>query len=398
MKIIKTWISLLQKNKWIALAALGWLVQFWIVFSNEPIESTKFLPKVISLVFISINVNLAVFLACFFIFKKTTHRIWKSLAISAALSLGAIILALFFKEQYAEIGVYLNYLVVETLIGLRFVKVSVIDGNLFWTVMLAAYVGLALMIYGNWFSGRKQEGETKVERTLLWTGLGVYGVTSAFVFVFTHFTFVGSNYLYIEKHARVVHQTIQTFEAKGKKVEDLKGLHYFPNLSEAVDFFTEPTRYQQNTSTKNKQEFYDTALNKLKSIEHHGFQDSPTLVYDKIERFHDWVQISYNFSFNKESKAQQTAWYSEITPTVGDAKAEAQERLRHSMMYVAKSKQGGYYVMVTLDRTFKDFKVNYIFNLFFILFHVFYIGFFVWLMNVHRHKNLKQSQLKRTLS
>ena len=379
------------------MASLGWLVQLWIVGTNEPIDSTKFLPKVISLIFISINVNLAVFLACFFVLKRKANRVWKALAISATLSFGAIVLALFFKEQYAELGVYLNYWIVETVIGLKFVKVSVIDGNLFWTVMLAAYVGLVLMIYGNWFAGKKQEGETKVERTILWTGLGVYGIVSAFVFVFTHFTFVGSNYLYIEKQARALHQTIQVFESKGKKLEEMKGLHYFETLADALAFYKEPARYQQNTNTKNKKEFYDSALGKLASIEKNGFYDLPPLTYENIERFHDWVQISYNFSFNKESKQHQAAWYAEITPTVGDAKTEMQERLRHAMMYVAKSKLGGYYVMVSLDRTFKDFKVNYIFNVFFILFHIIYISFFVWLIRIHKHKKLKESAIRVNL-
>lgn len=287
----------------------------------------------------------------------------------------------------------MNTIFVEYLWPYRFVKVSLIDGNLLWTFMLALYIGIFLMIYGNWFVRHKKlkDGFWKIERQLMYTGLGLYGVLAILVFIFTHFTFVGSNYMYIENSLRYVDKIVDYYDEIGERQNfALKELKHFDDISSLKSFYGAPIFKNRVATGKNKIEFYNAAYYLIEDLEKNGFHDLPPMKYEDITRFHDWLQISYNLNLKKSLIKEKKLWYTEITPTVLSAKHEEEEVLRHSVLYIKQDKAGGYYAYFTLDRTFKDHKVNYIYNLFFVLFHVFYIGFFIYLLNIHRKSNLSK--------
>lgn len=369
---------------------LAFLVQTTLLFKQD-IHSTKFLPMFVGMLFITLTVNLSLYAVFFLAFRK--KEFYRPAFFTMILSAIAIYIALNYQALYERIGVIMNTILVEHLWPFRFVKVSLIDGNLLWTFMLALYIGIFLMIYGNWFVRHKklQDGFWKIERQLMYTGLGLYGVLAILVFIFTHFTFVGSNYMYIENSLRYVDKIVDYYDDIGEKENfAIKDLKYFNDVGSLKSFYGAPIFKNRVATGKNKIEFYNSAYYLIEDLERNGFHDIPAMKYEDISRFHDWLQISYNLNLRKSLVSEKKLWYTEITPTVLSSKHEEEEVLRHSVLYIKQGKSGGYYAYFTLDRTFKDHKVNYIYNLFFVLFHVFYIGFFIYLLNIHRKNNLSK--------
>jgi len=368
---------------WVAL-----FVQVQILFKQD-FFSTKFLPMFVSMGFIALSVNLTVYSLFFVIFRK--KEFYRPAFFTLVISSVAIIIALTNQHLYMQIGILMNTLFVKHILPARFVQVSLEDGNLFWTFMLAIYLGTFLLIYGNWFVRNKKfkDGFWKIERQIVYTGIGLYGVLSIFVFVFTHFTFVGSNYFYIMNSILYVDKIADHYEKINQKDNFIiKELKYFNNISEVKSYYGADIYKQRYLTGKNKIEFYDAAYGMIEQVAQKGFVETQPIEYEKLERFNDWVQISYNFNLKKVSGQAKKLWYSEITATILSAKQSQEEVLRHSIIYFKQDREGGFYSYFVFDRTFKDHKMNYIFNLFFVMFHVVYIGLFAYLINIHQKKNL----------
>lgn len=362
------------------------LIQVYFLLDYD-ISSVKFLPRIVSLVFVALIVNGVCFSVFFFIFRK---RIFKIPAILGLfLSNVLIYITLYQKDLSFTISQGLGDILVNGVLRFRFVNVAVSDGNLSWAIALGVYVGIALLIFGQWFVRKKTDFDNKVEKQLIYMGLGLYLVLFPFVFVFTHFTFVGSNYQYIQGIFQYTDSAVKIYEKQQQRdYFQIKDLRWFPDIHTAVAHYSQPIFTQDIMESKNKKSFYEAAIEKLHNLDKNGWQQREKMTYDKMESFHHWVQVAYNFNLEGEDAENKTIWYSEISPVITDERKNDQDLLRHSILYLHQTPQGDVYAMLNFDRTFKDHRMNYIFNLFFILYHFIYLGLFVYLITIHDRKHL----------
>lgn len=362
------------------------LIQVYFLFDYD-VSSVKFLPRVVSLVFVALIVNAVCFTTFFFLFRR---RIFKIPAILGLLLSNILIyITLYQKSLSFLINQNLGDFLINAVLHVRFINVAVSDGNLSWAVALGIYIGIALLIFGQWFVRKKTDFDNKVEKQLIYLGLGLYLILLPFVFVFTHFTFVGSNYQYIQGIFQYTDSAVKIYEEDNQKdYFQIRELRWFPNVHTAVEYYKQPQFTQDIMNSKNKKSFYEAAIYKLNTLEQHGWQEREKMTYDKMESFHHWVQVSYNFNLEGENIKEQTLWYSEISPVITDARKNDQDLLRHSILYLHQTPQGDVYAMFNFDRTFKDHRMNYIFNMFFILYHFVYLGLFVYLITIHDKKHL----------
>lgn len=355
--------------------------------------SVKYLPRTVSMFFIlTVVFGLLYFLFIWIIRKKLFL-----LPASIALLLTNIVVYKTLYEDFTviEIHSFFNQIMLYTLLQLKFIKVSLEDSNLMWGIIVAAYIGIGMMIYGNWFIQSKKGFDNKYEKQVMFLGGGLYLFLFPIIFVFTHFTFVGSNYQYMENQLVYTHSAVNIYDKQNKTdFFDIKDLKWFPNIKEAKEYFGNESFLKSASSADEKLDFYKNFLLTLDKIETKGWEDKPKLKYDFIEHFSDWVQISYNFNFYGEVKEPKIAWKTDIAYVFSNRTVNDQDLLRHAIYYIKEREDGSLYIMYDLSRVFKDHKVNYIFNLFFVLYHFIYWGLFAYLVKIHNNKHMKGKKLK----
>ena len=379
----------LLTQHWVKLLLFSQIIGQSFFLLDYDLNSVKFLPRVVSLLFVALIVDAVCFSVFFFIFRRRIFKIPMALGLLIANIL--IYLTLYQSKISFFVNQWLGDQLINRIFHIHFVNVAVSDGNLSWGVALGTYIGIALLIYGQWFVRKKSDFDNKVEKQLIYMGLGLYLVLFpfVFVFVFTHFTFVGSNYQFIQGILKYTNSVVQIYEKKGQRDNfDIKELKWFPSLQEATQYYSHPSFRERVATAKNKTEFYEAAMQKVALVQEHGWYDKDKMVYDKMERFHDWVQVAYNFSLDGVDKTTQTMWYSEISPVLTSNREHDEDLLRHSVLYLHQNKDGSVYSMLDFNRVFKDHRMNYIFNFFFILYHLIYLGLFVYLITIHDRKHL----------
>lgn len=375
------------KKYWLAGLLLSQVAFQGYVLLDYDLNSVKFLPRVVSLLFIALIVDTVCFSVFFFLLRKRIFKLPATLGLLVANIL--IYLTLYHNQFSFGFNQWLGDWLINHIFHVKFINVAVSDGNLSWGVALGTYIGIGLIIYGQWFVRKKTDFDNKVEKQLIYMGLGLYLVLFPFVFVFTHFTFVGSNYQFMQAILKYTDSAVHIYETdKQHNNFEIKELRWYPDLTTAIASFKEEGFKQRVATSKNKTEFYNASIEKLERLQEHGWYDKPKITYDKMERFHDWAQVSYNFNLDGVDKKSQTIWYSEISTVLFAARKNDEDLLRHSVLYLHQSPDGSVYAMMDFNRVFKDHKMNYIFNLFFVLYHLIYLGLFVYLITLHDKKHL----------
>lgn len=372
----------------------GFFILFFLqtlLLFKQDIHSPRFLTTFTSILFVSLTFNFAFYVLVFlFRRKKEFYKNGFYTLIPSILGTG---MALNFPSLYGPFEQKINSFLVTSVWPYKFMQVSLHDGNFVWLLMLGLYLGLFFIIYGYWFVRNKKhdnpDGFWKIDRQLMFLGLGVYGCISIFIFIFTHFTFVGSNYIYMENEFRYVDKMADHYEQINEQNNfSVKELHYFKNIEEVKNFYQEPAFANRMMQGQNRTDFYKTAISFINSSTEQKFPSFSLMTYQNMQRFHDWIEISDNFNFM--GSTQDKMWYAELTPLDVIYKGDSHDVLRHSLLYIKKTIHGGYYVYFVQDRTFKDFHMNNIFNIFFIIFHLVYIALFIYLLRIHRKVNLNK--------
>lgn len=368
------------------------LLAIWegFLLFKQDIHSPRFITTFIAILFVAVTLNLTIY-AFLFLFhrKKSFYKLGFYTLLGSS---SAIFIALNYPWANAFWGQFMNDVLVKYLWPSRFIQVSIKDGNFFWLLMLSLYVGIFLIIHGNWHVKKlKKDGFWKIDRQVMYLGLGLYAVLTMFIFIFTHFTFVGSNYVYMENSLRYVDKLADYYDFIDMKENfALKDLKYFKSWQEMKDYYANPLFKARLSTAESKEDFYNESMNLINRIKEKGFQPMEPITYEKINRFHEWMEISYNLNLKQANQQEKKLWYSELTPPEVIFKGGEKEVLRHSFLYIKQSKDRGYYSYFILDRTFKDYKMNDIFNIFFILFHLVYIGLFIYLLKIHKKINLSK--------
>lgn len=363
----------------------------FILFDYDSL-SVKFLPRTVSMFFILTVVFGLLYLLSILILRKKLFF----LPASIALFLTNILVYKTLYEDFTVIEVhsFLNQVMLYTVFQLRFIKVSLEDSNLMWGIIVAGYLGLGMLIYGNWFITSKKGYENRYEKQVMYLGGGLYLFLFPVIFIFTHFTFVGSNYQYMENQLMYTNAAINIYEKQNKTTGfEIDKVQWFPNISEAYKYYKAPQFLESASSADEKLDFYKNFIIALEKIEANGFQDKEKIKYDHIEHFSDWIQVAYNFNFNGEIQDKKISWRTDIAYVFSNNTINDQDLLRHAIYYIKEANDGSIYVMYDLSRVFKDHKINYIFNLFFVLYHFIYWGLFAYLIRLHNNKHMKGKKL-----
>lgn len=380
--------SFLWNNKWFILAAIAFFIQLWIIPKNA--ESIRFGPKLIDSLFTYFSFNAPFFIISFIIFRKNFSK-----CIFFGQLFGGIVMFVLWQrhfEVYYLINSWMDDLLVRYAMPFKFITASINGGSQLWSFMLSFYGGVILLIYGNWFINKKRvkDGLWKIERQVLWTGLGVYGIINILIWVFTHFTFVGTNYIYMHQSVKYVDRIVEFYDNKQEKERfALKELRYFKNKDELLAYYKHPL-FMERANQKDRIGFLNGSLSVIERFDQPGANIEIGISYNNMERFHDWMSVVMNWKHLGQDRQKNSVWNVELSPAIY-VDPKYQDVTRHSLMYVKKAKDGGYYGYIVFDRTFKDFRQNYIFNLLFGLFHLIFIPLFIYLLHLHKKKNLQNS-------
>lgn len=381
-------------NKWIILTLIVFAFQVWVIPKDT--ESIRFGPKLIDSLFTYFSFNTPFFILSFLVIRK---NLFKALFFGHLLA-GIVMFVLWDRhfDIYYLINRSMDNLLVRYAMPFQFIQASIRGGSQLWSFMLSFYVGVILLIYGNWFINKRKnkDGLWKIERQVLWTGLGVYGIINIMIWVFTHFSFVGSNYVYMHQSLKYVDQIVTYYDSKKERdVFNLKELHFFKTKEDLLNYYKHPM-FQERANQEDRIGFLNGSLNVIERFENPGTIELG-LNYGNMERFHDWMSVVMNAKNLGQDKEKNTVWNIELSPAIY-VNPQYQDVTRHSLMYVKKASDGsGYYGYIVFDRVFKDMKQNYFFNLMFGLFHLIFIPLFIYLLFLHKKKNLQNSAIVKQM-
>jgi hypothetical protein len=359
-------------------------------------NSVRFSTRFFSLVFVILIVNGLCFSLTFFLIRKKQFYI--SAISGMALSNSILFLILYKFKLMVLINKFLDDTLINSYIHIRFINVSA-KGNFAWVPLLAAYLGIALLIYGRWFIKSKTDFDNKAQKRLIFMGLGLYLFLFPFVFIFTHFSFVGSNFQYIQDQLKYLDKNVTIYQQNNQHdFFNNQELKWFPNIDNAITYYKDPrfvTKNQIYDDNKiDQQEYYESALTHLNETKHYingTWKDKNTLSYSNMKNFSQWIQVAYNINFDGANAKNKTLWYSDLVgPEAFSTKNIREDLVRHCILYVRENNDKSVYVMLDFNRTFKDHRINYIFNTFFIVFHLFYLSLFVYLIYLHNSFNIRK--------
>lgn len=371
------------------------LFHFFLIFNYEQ-NSVHFLPR---LYFIALHY--AFLDAVFFIFTYVFYRrrdIWVPLAVATTLTNISIGTGLYGVEIVSEIFHHFGDWLVKDIWNIKFLNISMTGSSFSWMLAASIYVGIALIIYGRYFIKSKVNFETKIEKQIIFQGLGLYAIIIPLAFVFTHFTFVGSSFQYLQGLLQYNSKAISIYEKQHQHDHfKFRNTQWFPDLKSVISYYSSD-EYKKNVnlyglsdkSFNEKLEFYVKVMNAIHTIKEKGFTDSEDVSYDTMKTIPEWFQVAYDFKFNGSSQKDKTFWMSDVLVTnVAAFSAESVEDVtRHAIFYIKQAQDGSFYVFFDYNRNFKDEHYNYIFNNIFILFNLTYISLFLYLIHIHRKERL----------
>ncbi len=372
----------LEKSKliiWLLISQACIQVGYYFAYD---IDSIKFFPRIISYSFIFFIINSVFFGLTFLILRKKIFKV--PLFISASIANFLMYLAQYSENNILEIvNKTFGEFFINKVFNIHFVNVAVNEGNLSWAIALATYVGIFLLIYGQWFIKSKADFDNKIEKQVIFMGVGLYLCLFPLVFVFTHIPFVGTNYVYMTKALQYTEKAVSYYEGKNQKdFFEIEKLKYFKNLDEAIAYYKDPI-FKERSEVDNKIGFYKESVKILDKIKKDGFVDEGKINYYDIKRFFEWASFAYNFSFKGVNAETKSAWQ---TILLRDTDTDI---VRHGLFFLRENKEGGVYVLFDYNRTFKNFASNYVFNFFFVLFQFIYLSLLFYLIKIHRKENLK---------
>lgn len=378
------------------LANLALLALQFALFPWDP-DSTKFVPRVIDSMFLLVSYTAGTFILCFLLLRKRLL-----LALFVAQLVGTFLLAITIHKQFGLFDIVNRWMdgsLVVPVFDLQFVRASTSFGSQLGPFFYGLYAGIALLIYGNWFvrNRRLNDGYWKIDRQVIWTGLGVYGIINLLIWMFTHFSFVGSNYVNMESMMKYVDRVVDQYDQEDRRdLFAIRELRYFESFEQVKAFYGRP-EFLARAGGNDRKDFYNAVYNRLDWLEKQGFRSPGDMSYDKMGRFHDWMSVLFNTNYNGVDSVAKKAWMLELSTAITNA-PHWQDVTRHSLFYVKQRSNGHYYVYFSFDRSFKDYRSNYLFNVFFILFHLAFLPLFAYLVYLHRRENLKKSAIATALA
>lgn len=368
--------------------AISIMIQ-WAVTLLAATENNAFIERTTQFSFIGLALN-GFWFGLYFIFsrKKDIIKVLAYSTLSTAIFLSCIILTPGLSDVITNTT---NEILIHSWFRANFIRAAINDGNVSFAIAGAAEIGFCLLVYGQWFIKRKEDYDSKVQKQVVIMGLGLYLILFPLIFIFTHFCSVGSNMQFMQNQVQFVDTIVKYYEDKNETEHfRIHHLHWFPTLQDAIAYYDQDVIKEKTIGNKNKIRFQQNVIEKLKPIIVNGWYNSTPINYDNMGRFFlNWFQVAYNFSYEGTVKATRTMWHSNWIEAEHNSYTQT-DVSRHAIFYMHESKHGGYYVYFDFSRMWKDAGAHYIFNTFFILYHIFFIGLFIYLISLHGKNNLRK--------
>lgn len=204
-------------------------------------------------------------------------------------------------------------------------------------------------------------------------GFLTYLILVPSIWVFTHFNYVSSNFFYMNVYSNIVANIIENPDI----AIDKSNIKVFNNFSEMEEYYKE--KYKDHTEKLDKldlnlNEFFEAFKNQFKGY-------NKKMDYHDVVSFEDWVDFCLNQRHTAYIPSKNMFYkYELFIPKSYDS-----EPLSHFIMNVKidyENKNLTSYI--TFDQSFKKLKKNYFFNFIYIVFHIVFISFWLWIIRIHK--------------
>lgn len=306
-------------------------------------------------------------------------EIIKNTGLLALMCFGATLIS--FDWLFKHIGL-LNEWTVHLLFPFNFVRASVDEGSPAWaiTIILVSFV---ILFIKNWINDKKNPKPKKNEllSSFFKNGLMAYAFLAVSIWVFTHFTYLGTHTYYMMGNIKYIDKITHVLDEKEENnYMPIHGLHKVKSVDEAIKVIDDYKKYKTNDKIEQietmKREWIDALNGKNPKV----------TTYDNMSKFWDWLEIVFNFEF--VGYKNNTFWHSSLSVP----KEYDYDLARHAMLYARLAPDGSYWLYIELNNNFKGYKQNYFFNFMYLVFHAVFIGLFIWLYSIHKKRLSNKEQ------
>lgn len=287
-----------------------------------------------------------------------------------------------------DISNVLSAILIEPILPFKFVSIAVKEESLVWFIALSFYLGVFLIIWGKFFVKDKSNFKTKNERKIAYMGFGLYLALFPFAFFVTHFSSAGAYFQYGDTIMQYTDAIVKKYDEKNQKdYFRLKNLKYFSTFEDVEKYYISPSYKEMidSESNKGKEYFYKETVRELNNFKKYGWYNTSNMKYEQVSNFREWVHFAYNFKLRGVDNSK-TMWVTDFLPIPKESKQIRQDVSRHAIFYMHEAKNGGFYTLVSFDRSFRDNNITFMFNYIFMAYHFIFIIALILLIRMHNRK------------
>lgn len=374
-----------QYSKYLLVIAMG-LALFSMSFKlGVGVNHPKFITEAVKVFFNFIALNVAILSTIknvFFLDKRKT--------IYSELFLTLIICALTFNiivEYNPQLNQLVYWLYPTPLMTAILDEAAAIP----WAFVVVG-INLIISVILSLTSVKKITGINK----MIHNGLLVYSVLAVALWFATHFSYVGSNYIYIANNMKIIDSIVDNHINNKMPLPNTFNIKVYDNY---YNFKKETIAITQkefiedkkiNPDLKGSQEIVllNDWFDKIEKS-NFGHKLQPEMSISQVKDFTNWVFLVLNFA---QIRITPDKWI--ISDLVFPPKVSSRSTLiKHGLFYV-KVNEGKLYTYVEFNKTFKEKQQNLIFNLFYSLFHFVYWILFLYLISHHQKRVFKKKEVK----
>lgn len=257
----------------------------------------------------------------------------------------------------------------------------------FVVVGINIVIGVLLYLLQN----KKVAGLNKI----IHNGLLAYAFLTIAVWFFSHFSYVGSNYIYMANNIKIIDGIVENHIKNNTPIPSSLPIQTYKNFEELqyytfkqnIERLKHDSTQQFNESKSRELSMLGNWFNQVKA-KNLGQVPLKNMTTNDVRDFSNWVFFVLNFP---QGQAMPDKWIAVdlIFPQKVDAKTSL---IKHGLFYVRKQNDV-YYTFITFDKTFKQNHQNLIFNAFYSLFHFVYWALFIYLIRHHKKHVFKKETL-----
>lgn len=354
------------------LTGLGFVVLAMLLVDTDT-HSDNFIRNNIQVFFIG-----SIFLAAIFLTVRNLNP-WRNMRLELLISIWLLVAGFMPMITYANQLNQLVYVVFP--IPLAKVILPQGDGSPFFAITVIM-LNIIVMTARNALATYRED---RVMRSLVNNGLAIYGFLAIVVWIFMHFTYVGSHVFYMSSHFQIVKAMIERSAELGKPLGPVK---VFDSDAQLTKYYDEKLGHLSKTKSAELEE----KMRVFNGIRHAGFPNEQ-LTWGAMHDFWDWMQMVFNLDMH----GYEGNFYWQMGVVVPKGDDYGDERISHWFL-VTLNKDGKIYAYADFNPTFKAKEQNHIYNFLYICAHILFMSAFGYLVYLHRKRFPKVERKKLRLA